>query len=182
MCNGSIAVLNGFDNQHTAQALTRGTVVAAAAGVSYRSNPHAARVDIIIKASLPKEHTRLLGATGNPPGPRIILLVPTGWCWWRMHSTIQHQQAAAPRISVHNLLPSYSCLSAPPVSHNALSFVRQSITNGWRLASPLVRGCFSPESHATARQRLVYARSVRQADAVAVARQCQHQYDDNCSQ
>lgn len=54
MCDGSIADPNGFDNQHTAQALIRGTAVAAAAGVSCRGNPHAAQSISLSKLFCPR--------------------------------------------------------------------------------------------------------------------------------
>lgn len=58
----------------------------------------------IVTASLPKKHTRLFGATGNPPGFSIKLLVPTDWCWWRrMYYTFQ--QATEPRTSGPRPLP-----------------------------------------------------------------------------
>lgn len=98
------------------------------------------------------QYARIFSQTSGPGRSVLVadvLHLPTGGR--------AHDFSTAPR----SLLPSYSCLSALPMSRNAVSFVPQSITNGWRLAFPLVRRGFSPEYNASARQHFVRARSVR---------------------
>lgn len=75
MCDGSIADPKGFDNQHTAQALTRSTAVAAA-GVSHRANPHSTQSISLSKLLFP-------GSTLDCSVQRAILPDPEPNFWSR---------------------------------------------------------------------------------------------------
>lgn len=98
--------------------------------------------------SFPRRTTRLLRATGNPPVLRSNFWtrqVGAGGGFTQRSNrppspgfpgNAAHLRDCA-QVDTFVFMP----ISTSNVSQNALDLVRQSITNGWRLAFPLVRGC-----------------------------------------